>query len=89
MVNNEGYIESYDKTRSSKELNGVDIGFLIADIEVIQLIPKGNVSFEATVYPQLVQNKQLIAYQSDQKYHSIGDQKRLLFHFKHFLIWHH
>ena len=77
LVNDKGFIEIYDKSRTCEGLNGVEIGFLIAKKAVLELLPKGNVSFEKSVYPQLVENKQLIAYKSDQKYYSIGDQKRL------------
>jgi len=77
LVDNKGYIEVYDSSRNYYKLNGVDIGFIIANKEVIDLLPAGNVSFEKYVYPQLVERKQLLAFKTDQKYYSIGDKKRL------------
>ena len=50
---------------------------MITKKEILELLPEGNVSFEKSVYPQLVINNQLLAYKTDQQYYSIGDQKRL------------
>ena len=67
----------YDKTRTAPNLQGVDIGFLIARKGVIDLIPSGNVSFEGSVYPMLIADGQLAAYKTDHRYYSVGDHRRL------------
>ncbi|HER25516.1 MAG TPA: hypothetical protein ENI69_00240 [Rhodospirillales bacterium] len=73
----DGYLEIYDKSRSADGLSGVDIGFLILRREIIERLPEDNVSFEATLYPELVLNHELIAFQTDHRYYSVGDHKRL------------
>jgi len=67
----------YDKTRTAPDLQGVDIGFLIARKETIDLIPSGNASFEGNVYPKLIVDGQLAAYRTDHRYYSVGDHRRL------------
>ncbi len=76
-VGEDGVVEGYDKTRKAPGLQGVDIGFFILKKDVLQLIPDGNVSFEKTVYPQLIDRRQLVAFQTDHRYYSVGDHRRL------------
>jgi len=72
-----GFIEVYDKTRTAQNLQGVDIGFFILKKEVIDLIPPGNNNFEKTVIPQLIKNKKIITYQTEHRYYSVGSHERL------------
>ncbi len=76
-VGPDGRVVVYDKTRRSEGLAGVDIGFLILDRSVLDLLPDGNPSFEATVYPALILQGNLGAYETDQRYYSIGSLERL------------
>lgn len=73
----DGFIECYDKTHSASGLQGVDIGFLILKKSVLKLIPDGNVSFEKNVYPQLIAHRRIVGYQTDHRYYSVGDHRRL------------
>jgi D-glycero-D-manno-heptose 1,7-bisphosphate phosphatase len=71
-------IVRYDKSRSGAGLSGVDIGFGIFNAGVLDLIPaEGNPSFEATVYPQLVESGRIGAFPTDHRYYSIGSHERL------------
>lgn len=72
-----GRVVLYDKSRTAEGLAGVDIGFLIVDREIIALLPDENVSFEATVYPALILQGNLGAFQSDERYFSIGSIERV------------
>ena len=77
-VGDDGTLETYDKSRSSDNLKGVDIGFLICHRTVLDLIPSdGNPSFEATVYPKLVANRDLAAFVTGHRYYSVGSHERL------------
>jgi D-glycero-D-manno-heptose 1,7-bisphosphate phosphatase len=72
-----GKVAVYDKSRSQPGLAGVDIGFGLFDASVLDLIPPdGNPSFEATVYPQLVADGRLAAFETDHRYYSIGSLDR-------------
>lgn len=76
-VGPDGRVEVYDKTRMAPGLSGVDIGFLISSRETLSFLPDENVSFEATVYPALILQGNLGAYQSDDRYYSIGSLERV------------
>ena len=77
-VGADGLVEIYDKTRKAADLSGVDIGFLILNRDVLARLPEGeNVSFEAHLYPQLVADRQLRAFETDHRYYSVGTPERL------------
>ncbi|MHC4687292.1 MAG: HAD-IIIA family hydrolase [Planctomycetota bacterium] len=77
-VDEHGYVEIYDKSRTAPKLQGVDIGFLILRKDVLGLLPEqGNASFEEAVYHELIKNKQLKAYLTEHRYYSVGSHDRL------------
>jgi len=76
-IDNEDFIEVYDKTREAPNLHGVDIGFFIIKREVIDRIPNGNHNFEKTVIPQLINERQIITYPTEHRYYSVGSHERL------------
>jgi D-glycero-D-manno-heptose 1,7-bisphosphate phosphatase len=50
-VDDDGTILKYDKSRKSRDLNGVDIGFFIISKKVLSLMPDHNFSFEEETLP--------------------------------------
>lgn len=76
-IDSDGRVQIYDKSRTTEGLSGVDIGFLITSRDVLELLPDVNASFEATVYPALILQGDLGAYQSDNRYYSIGSLERV------------
>ena len=77
LVKNNLVVE-YDKSRSNKNLNGVNVGYYIIDRDtVIPMMPKYNFKFEDVIIDKLVNNNNLLAYVTGQRYCSIGDLKRL------------
>ena len=74
---NDGMVVQYDKTRTAPGLKGVEIGFYFLKKSVVQLIPQGNPSFEATVLPKLIEQRQLAAYVDGHPYISISTPQRL------------
>lgn len=76
-VDPNGKVETYDKSRTAPHLSGVDIGYLLADKRILNLIPEGNVSFEATVYPELISQGRLYAQVTRHRYYSVGNHARL------------
>ena len=61
-IDADGFVSTYDKSRTKPGLAGVDIGFFIVRREALRLLPPGNRSFEAEVLPRLVTNRQLCAF---------------------------
>jgi len=78
-VDEAGYVSVYDKSRSSPDLQGVEISYAILKKSVLDLLPEGNVLFETSVYPPLAADRQLAAYVSDHRYYSVGSLNRLSF----------
>lgn len=76
-VDKNGYVVKYDKSRTDKNLNGVEIGFFIIDKKILDLMPKNNFSFEKVVLPQLIEKRQLSGYLTDYSYYSIGSLERI------------
>lgn len=77
-VDEHGYVQIYDKDRTAGNLGGVDIGFFILRKEILALLgEQENVSFEKTVYPELIRNRQLKAYLTEHRYYSVGSHDRL------------
>lgn len=77
MFISEGYVRKYDKTRTYKKLNSVDIGYMIVNKKVLEQLPKTNSKFEDIIFPKLIKSGKLAGYLTDQKYYSIGDPKRV------------
>jgi len=77
IVDAQGRITCYDKTREAAGLNGVDIGYLLFRRDVLDHLPAGNVSFERAVFPALVATGRLGAFVSGHRYYSIGRPARL------------
>lgn len=72
-----GCVEAYDKKRQMSGLQGVDIGYAIVNRDVLNLIPDANENFEKTVYPQLIEKKQMYATVTEHRYYSVGSWERI------------
>jgi D-glycero-D-manno-heptose 1,7-bisphosphate phosphatase len=76
-VGEDGFVNRYDKKRQSAGLNGVDIGYFIVDKKVLDPTVPSNISFEENVLPDLVAQRQLVAYVTDKQYYYITDIRSL------------
>lgn len=76
-IDNDGYVDLYDKGRKFPNLLGVDIGFVILKNAVIDMLPNDNTSFESVVYAKLIEKHQLKAYITNHRYYSVGSHERL------------
>lgn len=77
VVSDNGIVTAYDKTRKDKNLSGVDIGYFILPKTALKKIPKTNVSFEATILPELIKKKQLVGYVTHHKYYGLSNPDRI------------
>ena len=76
LVDNDGYVVKYDRTRKEKDLNSVEIGFFIINKKVLKLLPKHNSHFEKDILPLLISKKQLSGFLTDHRYYSISTPER-------------
>ena len=77
LVSDNNLVITYDKSRQSKNLNGVEIGFFVLQKRMIVNLPEGNYPFEKILLPDLIQKKALRAFTTNHKYYSIGSVDRL------------
>lgn len=71
-----GKVTKYDKSRKTKELAGVDIGYAVVKRQVIKELPEKGGSFSA-VYSLLAEKGTLYATVTDHRYYSIGSYERM------------
>lgn len=76
-ITDEGLVELYDKKRNSANLSGVNIGYLIVNKQVIELVKEENIGFEEFIFPILIQKRSLYAQVTEHRYYSIGSYNRL------------
>lgn len=81
LISDRGEVEVYDRTRSSPELNHVELGYMIVDkktvFKVMERIPgHPNISF-SNVLEELARQRQLAAVVLHDSYHSVSDPERL------------
>ncbi len=76
-VDEAGFVSAYDKTRKTPGLQGTEISYAIVRKELVRQLPDTNISFEETLFPSLIQNRQLATYVTHHRYYSVGDTLRL------------
>lgn len=77
LVNDEGLVEVYDRSRQTPGLNGVDIGFFILGKKIFNLFPDENFSFEKVVLSRLISKKQLAGFLTYHKYYGLSNLERI------------
>lgn len=76
----------HDKEKPDPELNYVEAGVLVLKREALALIPnKYPVSLEAGLYPSLIQQRELAAYITQQRFYDIGTLEQLKI-FEEFMV---
>ena len=76
-IDQDGHVVLYDKSRTSPELKGIEIGYAFINKSIVESLPLSNLGFEETVYPALAARRQLLAYMTDHRYYSVGSHDRL------------
>ena len=76
-VGESGFVEVFDRSRTSPGLSGVEISYALLTRAVLDLLPTEDVLFEEAVYPALVARGELLAYVTDHRYYSVGSVERL------------
>lgn len=76
-VGSDGLVYVYDKSRTKKDLNGVDIGFFLLDRNILKNMPEYNFSFEDIIIPRLIKEKQLAGFLTHHKYYGLSTPERI------------
>ena len=75
QVDSKGFVKKYDKTRKSKRLNGIDIGYFVINKKLLDKTSKENLSFENDMLPKFIEKKNLAAFVTNIQYYYITDMK--------------
>ena len=74
----DGAVKAYDKSRTTANLEFVDVGFIILQKTLVDQIPdEESTSLEAFLYPRLAEENQLQGFPTRLRYHSVSTLKRL------------
>lgn len=70
-------IKIYDKSRQEKNLKFIDIGYVIMNKKILNLLTNQNLNFEGQIYPRLIEEKKISSFIFKHRYYSIGNLTRL------------
>jgi len=76
-VGPDGFIEIFDRSRSTPGLKGVEISYAILRRELLDRLSEPNLLIEEALYPALARERQLVAHVTDHRYYSVGSPERL------------
>ncbi|MFW9996694.1 MAG: HAD-IIIA family hydrolase [Candidatus Odinarchaeota archaeon] len=77
FVDDNSFVTKYDRSRTDKNLNGVDIGYFLMSKKVLDLMPPSNFSLSQLILPLLIEKRQLRGYITDHRYYSISTVERI------------
>ena len=78
FIDTKGLVRIYDKSRTAKKLNGLDIGFFLLEKSILTNLPDDNFSFEEVIIPRLIEQKELAGFLTDEKYYALSNPSRIL-----------
>ena len=76
-VADDGFVATYDPTRTGPGLGGVEIGYAILERPLLSHIGDRNEPLQSILYPTLAREHRLLAFQTSHRYYSIGKPERL------------
>src|SRR4030095_14415861 len=76
-VGADGFMEVFDRSRTTPGLSGVEISYAIVRRDLLDGLADPDLLIEEALYPELTRQKQLAAYVTDHRYYSVGSAERL------------
>lgn len=70
-------IKVYDKQRRAPDMVYIDFGFSVLRKKALDLVPKGKVIDLGEFYHELIGRKELLAFETQQRFYEVGSQKGL------------
>ncbi len=77
IIGDDRKVRVFDRSRATPGLKGVEISYAILHNSVLELLPEQDELFEQAIYPKLAQRGELLAYESEHRYYSVGSHERL------------
>ena len=76
-VGPDGFMEIFDRSRTTPGLQGVEISYAILRRDLLDRLTDPDLLIEEALYPQLTREKKLAAHVTDHRYYSVGSPERL------------
>ena len=76
-VGADGFMEIFDRSRTTPGLQGVEISYAILRRDLLDRLTDPDLLIEEALYPQLTREKKLAAHVTDHRYYSVGSPERL------------
>ncbi|OGZ53127.1 MAG: hypothetical protein A3B25_03255 [Candidatus Ryanbacteria bacterium RIFCSPLOWO2_01_FULL_48_26] len=76
LVDNDGNVLIYDKSRTKPDLNGVDLGFFIVEKEIVSRMPARDF-WLYELFPALIAEKKLAGFTTNNLYYSLSTPERM------------
>ena len=81
-INNEGFIEIYNKHQVSTDMTGVDAGASVFSRQLLNYLPQKilenqKISLEIDIYPKLIKERQLFGYLTNIRFYDMGTPDRM------------
>ena len=76
-IDGDGFVAEYDRSRTSPDLHGNEIGYAVLRRDLLDLLPDGSLPIEQILYPMLARDRRLSAFETDHRYYSVGSHERL------------
>ena len=73
----DGFMEIFDRSRTTPGLQGVEISYAILRRDLLDRLTDPDLLIEEALYPQLTREKKLAAHVTDHRYYSVGSPERL------------
>ncbi len=77
LVDADGYLRAFDKSRRTSGLQGVEISYAILRRSVLDLLGDEDEPIELALYPRLARRGDLGAFVTEHRYYSVGSPERL------------
>jgi NDP-sugar pyrophosphorylase family protein len=81
-INDEGFVEIYNKHQVSPDMTGVDAGANVFSKKLLDYLPREipdnqKISLEIDIYPKLIKEHQLFGYLTDIRFYDMGTLDRM------------
>ena len=85
----EGMVKKYDKKHKTKDMVYIDYGVSILRKEVLDMVPENQVYSLEGLFPALIKQKEMLAFETKERFYEIGSHRGLEEFKKYVLSLHH
>ncbi len=80
-----GLVKKFDKKHKAKDMVYIDYGVSIFKKKVLDMIPKNEVYMLEELFPELIKQNEMLAFETKERFYEIGSN-RGLYEFEHYVL---